>query len=157
MIRSGGVISDAFSTEKDYEIGNYCIYLNGLYKFTSPKPAGAWDGTKVVPCTIGQEIGSLNGSLDNVSKRSLGGITNPTDKKDANLYTETIAITIGSGGEWENLPPNLGNSIAGAFLCRNCGAYIIQIYISVVSPLFCYRYSTYGTTNWSPWMKFAIQ
>lgn len=53
-------ISDEFSQSKAYVAGDYCIYLNRLYKFTEAKPAGAWDGTKVVPCTIGQELSSLN-------------------------------------------------------------------------------------------------
>lgn len=33
-------ISDAFSTEKDYQVGDYCIYLNRLYKFIKDKPRG---------------------------------------------------------------------------------------------------------------------
>lgn len=33
---------------------------NTLHRFTSAKPAGAWDGTKAVPVTVMGEIGALN-------------------------------------------------------------------------------------------------
>lgn len=49
-------ISDAFSENKAYAVGDYCIYLNALYRFTKAKAAGAWDGTAVVPVTLAQEI-----------------------------------------------------------------------------------------------------
>ncbi len=53
-------ISDAFSEGRDYATGDYCIQSNTLYRFTSAKPAGAWDGTKAVPVTVMGEIGALN-------------------------------------------------------------------------------------------------
>ena len=53
-------ISDAFSEEKDYAVGDYCIYLNSLYKFTAAKAAGAWDGSKVIPVSVSQELAALN-------------------------------------------------------------------------------------------------
>lgn len=75
-------ISDAFSTEKDYAIGDYCIYLNSLYRFTTAKPAGAWDGAAVVPVTIAQEmqdfstrIESINGKILNRDRKSFGTVS----------------------------------------------------------------------------------
>lgn len=56
-------MSDVFSESKAYAAGDYCIYLNRLYKFTTAKAAGAWDGTKVVPCTVMGEIHSLNNAI----------------------------------------------------------------------------------------------
>ena len=55
-------LSDAFSEEKTYATGDYVIYQNRLYKFTSAKEAGAFDGTKVVPCSV---IGEMNNKLSN--------------------------------------------------------------------------------------------
>lgn len=49
-------ISDAFSTSKAYDAGEYCIYNNSLYKFTADKAAGFWDVSKVTPTTCGKEI-----------------------------------------------------------------------------------------------------
>lgn len=56
-------IADAFSEDVDYGIGDYCINFNTLYKFTDAKSAGPWDETKVVSCTIGEELSSLSGSI----------------------------------------------------------------------------------------------
>lgn len=48
--------SEAFSIEKEYNIGDYCIYENVLYKFTEAKVAGEWDSTKASPTTIDTEL-----------------------------------------------------------------------------------------------------
>lgn len=66
-------ISDAFDETKDYSVGQYCIYLNSVYKFVEEKTAGSWDGSKVVPCTIMGEITELNGRI------IITDITNETD------------------------------------------------------------------------------
>lgn len=63
-------LSDAFSTEKDYAAGDYCVYANRVFKFTNAKAAGAWDGAAVIPVSLAQEIranaqdiAAINGSL----------------------------------------------------------------------------------------------
>lgn len=56
LIKIKDEISDAFSEEKDYAVGDYCIFLNSLYRFISAKPAGPWDGTTVIPVSIAQEL-----------------------------------------------------------------------------------------------------
>lgn len=86
-------VSDVFSETKTYATGDYCIYLNKLYKFTADKPAGSWDGTKVVPCTVMGEIGSLNGAILKY------GITSEIDN-----------VTINASGNYEiasELPHNI--------------------------------------------------
>lgn len=60
------LISDAFSEEKAYAVGDYAIYENVLYKFTAAKTAGAWDATKVQAVTVAGELNSLNGNLDKI-------------------------------------------------------------------------------------------
>lgn len=96
-------ISDEFSQSKAYVSGDYCIYLNRLYKFTEAKPAGAWDGTKVVPCTIGQELSSLNSQsqalLSKVGNFSYGEVfrsTTKTGKSEFTLYnwSRSYIVTI---------------------------------------------------------------
>lgn len=57
------MISDAFSTSKAYAIGDYAIYENTLYKFTSAKSAGAWDTAKVQAVTVAGELNSLSEDL----------------------------------------------------------------------------------------------
>ena len=58
-------ITDAFSEDKAYTVGQYCIYLNRLYKFSEAKAEGPWDESKVEACTVLGEIGALNLSIRN--------------------------------------------------------------------------------------------
>lgn len=53
-------LSDAFSEDKAYTVGQYCIYLNRLYKFIEAKSSSPWDGSKVVPVSVTEELGALN-------------------------------------------------------------------------------------------------
>ena len=57
------MISDEFDSGTSYTTGDYCIYENVLYKFTSDKSAGAWDSGKVAATNIDTELSSLNSSL----------------------------------------------------------------------------------------------
>lgn len=68
-------ISDAFSDIKDYVVGDYCIYLNGLYRFTEAKPAGPWDGAKVVPVSISQVLKEIDGRLSDLNAKLLKYVT----------------------------------------------------------------------------------
>lgn len=68
------MLSDSFSTIKAYASGDYVIYDNTLYRFTSAKPAGAWDGSKAQATTVAGEIGELNGNL--TAKISTSAIAN---------------------------------------------------------------------------------
>lgn len=52
-------MSDVFSDQKPYEVGDYCIYNNVLYKFIAQKTAGAWDSSKASVTTIDAELKSL--------------------------------------------------------------------------------------------------
>ena len=56
------MISDEFDSGTSYTTGDYCIYENALYKFTSDKSAGAWDSGKVAATSIDTELSSLNSS-----------------------------------------------------------------------------------------------
>ena len=58
------MISDEFDSGTSYITGDYCIYENVLYKFTSNKSAGAWDSGKVTATNIDTELSSLNSSLE---------------------------------------------------------------------------------------------
>lgn len=60
-------IGDAFSEGNTYEIGEYAIYENTLYRFTAAKTAGAWDPDKVQAVTVAEEIRQLNGNMMTVS------------------------------------------------------------------------------------------
>ena len=49
-------IADYFDNTKDYNVGDYVIYSNDLYKFTSPHRAGAWNDSEVVRVAVANEL-----------------------------------------------------------------------------------------------------
>lgn len=51
-----GDIADEFSLSTAYAVGDYVMYNNILYRFTSAKTAGAWDSTKVTAVKVGTEL-----------------------------------------------------------------------------------------------------
>ena len=69
LVKIKGDISDEFSEEKSYEINNYCIYQNRLYRFTSPHSPGPFDGTHVVPVSISQEIAEVREGVEGIEGR----------------------------------------------------------------------------------------
>lgn len=58
--KAQSMITDEFSDAQSYTAGDYCIYENALYKFTSDKEAGAWDSGKVTATNIDTELSGLN-------------------------------------------------------------------------------------------------
>lgn len=53
--------ADEFSATKTYEVGDYCIYQNKLYKcVTAIETGAAWDSSKWEATTVGGEMASLN-------------------------------------------------------------------------------------------------
>lgn len=54
------MVTDAFSVEADYSAGDYCIYNNTLYQFTTDKPAGVWDPEVVKKTTIADQLSKLD-------------------------------------------------------------------------------------------------
>lgn len=96
------MISDEFDSGTSYTTGDYCIYENVLYKFTSDKSAGAWDSGKVAATNIDTELSSLNSSLA-FNTAILGvGIT-----AIYNAYMVTIIFSPGTStynaGEWNTI------------------------------------------------------
>lgn len=57
---SNAIISDQFSETKSYTEGDYCIYDNTLYQFTSDHAAGEWTGEDVEATTVTAELSELN-------------------------------------------------------------------------------------------------
>lgn len=60
-------MSDVFSDQKPYEVGDYCIYNNVLYKFIAQKTAGAWDSSKASVTTIDAELKSLLNQINTLN------------------------------------------------------------------------------------------
>ena len=92
--KAQSMITDEFSDAQSYTAGDYCIYENALYKFTSDKEAGAWDSGKVTATNIDTELSGLNSRADEV------------DVKLLNLPYYTINYTAGSEQAALNLLDN---------------------------------------------------
>lgn len=60
------MLSDAFSDEKTYFIGDYAIYENTLYRFTAEKTAGVWNPTVAEAVTVAGELDKLNGNMPKI-------------------------------------------------------------------------------------------
>ena len=90
-------IANDFDATQTYEVGDYVIYNELLYKCTTAvTTAGAWDSSKWTSCIVTDEMGSGGGGTT--------VIANPTGTPTDTLSTVQIGQTIfdiagGSGGE----------------------------------------------------------
>lgn len=90
-------MGDAFSEQASYEVGDYCIYQDVLYKFIAAKNAGAWDSTKVGQTTIEAELKSL---FNQVSELNSGWLF-----EKAKINTEPIVVPANSDASPTYRPP----------------------------------------------------
>ena len=58
------VVADEYSAAITYEVGDYCIRDNALYKCTGAT-SGAWDASKWTATTIGSELDAVNDKIGN--------------------------------------------------------------------------------------------
>lgn len=65
MINNTG---DDFSEGQDYVAGDYAVYDNKVWKFTSPHPAGPWDESHVEPSNILKELAEQNKNFEALSE-----------------------------------------------------------------------------------------
>lgn len=73
----GKISAEPFSDKKPYVVGELCIQFNKLWKFKSPKDAGAWDESKVEETTISKELEEII-SIQGVSQEDFWELTNGT-------------------------------------------------------------------------------
>lgn len=84
---------DAFDPERDYEVGDYAIHENTVWKFTTAHPAGAWDESHVEKTRILVEIAEQNKNFADLNEKILIPKRLPTgDLNDA--YPSSVGITI---------------------------------------------------------------
>lgn len=60
---------DAFDLGRDYEVGDYTIYDNTVWKFTTVHPAGEWDESHVEKTRILVEIAEQNKNFDELNEK----------------------------------------------------------------------------------------
>ena len=92
---------DAFDPGRDYEVGDYTIYDNTVWKFTTAHPAGEWDESHVEKTRILVEIAEQNkNSLRQIwkkletSKRSIS-IPTDLDYSELAIYISTSGVIVG--------------------------------------------------------------
>lgn len=87
---SKNMMTDEFSAEKSYIQGDFCIYENVLYKFTSDKEAGPWDPEAVEATTVLGEIGALRDIVMELVDR-MGGLSfRAMSQEDYNNLPEKV-------------------------------------------------------------------
>lgn len=60
---------DAFDPGRDYEVGDYTIYDNTVWKFTTAHPAGEWDESHVEKTRILVEIAEQNKNFAKLNEK----------------------------------------------------------------------------------------
>lgn len=65
--QTDGIVSDAFNENASYYAGDYCIYNDTLYKFTSDH-SGAWNLADVTATNVGDELASVKSALSTKMK-----------------------------------------------------------------------------------------
>ena len=64
LVDSVADICEEFSKLSTYDVGDYCIYENVLYKCVDPVTVeGDWDSTKWIATSVTKEIASVNSNL----------------------------------------------------------------------------------------------
>lgn len=53
-----------FSASAAYAVGDYCVYLGDLYRFSSDHAAGAWTGTDAVAVQLAEDVADLRSAFD---------------------------------------------------------------------------------------------
>lgn len=69
-VAAGEIVTDTtdkFDSTKDYAVGDYVIYDNKAWKFTTVHPAGAWDESHVEQTNILAEIAAQNKNFGNLT------------------------------------------------------------------------------------------
>ena len=103
-VAAGEIVTDTtdkFDSTKDYAVGDYVIYDNKAWKFTTVHPAGAWDESHVEQTNILAEIAAQNkNSLRQIwkkletSKRSIS-IPTDLDYSELAIYISTSGVIVG--------------------------------------------------------------
>ena len=76
-VAAGEIVTDTtdkFDSTKDYAVGDYVIYDNKAWKFTTVHPAGAWDESHVEQTNILAEIAAQNKNFAELNE-NFGNLT----------------------------------------------------------------------------------
>lgn len=100
------LVAGNFDSSVTYAIGDYVIYNNTLYRFTSAHSAGAWNSSHVTAVIIGSELKSKQNTLqwdttpttNSTKPVTSGGIKTYVDNKVLYYSSgDSNAMTVNSG------------------------------------------------------------
>lgn len=120
------VITGEFSTSTTYNIGDYVIYNNTLYRFTYTHPAGAWNNNHVVAVTIGSELKNINSEISHLTYQQISEIVKSGFADQYFNIGEQITVKWDNGSTNYDLPFDIvairdvvdadGNTVPGMIL-----------------------------------------
>ena len=87
---------DAFDPGRDYEVGDYTIYDNTVWKFTTAHPAGEWDESHVEKTRILVEIAEQNKNFAELNEKLLSTRTLKLGKNTTVAANALIDLTFTS-------------------------------------------------------------
>lgn len=109
------VVADGFSTSVSYNVEDYVIYENNLYRFTAPHAAGPWDSSQAIRVTIGDQFKTLG--IEKINNNAVA----PVFRTDANYGIGDVVSHEGNlyrfmfqhtAGEWDRTQVIQTNAIS---------------------------------------------
>ena len=123
-VAAGEIVTDTtdkFDSTKDYAVGDYVIYDNKAWKFTTVHPAGAWDESHVEQTNILAEIAAQNKNFVELNKNLTSVIGFPdysnsemliTNKKGSGTIAENGWLAIIESGAASEMTVKINNKIS---------------------------------------------
>ena len=87
---------DAFDPGRDYEVGDYTIYDNTVWKFTTAHPAGEWDESHVEKTRILVEIAEQNKNFGALTENIKNLVLLWENTNNLNFAAQTITLSSGN-------------------------------------------------------------
>lgn len=112
-----GNFGTAFSTTKAYAVGDYVIYGNKLYKFTTAHPAGDWNASHVTETTVAAELATQNKNFAELSENLLGypdyeNVTLlATNKKASGIIAESGYLFVNESGAGSEMAIQINSKV----------------------------------------------
>lgn len=109
------VVADGFSTSVSYNVNDYVIHENNLYRFTAPHTAGPWNSSQAIRVTIGEELNTLN--IEKVNNNVIAPIFTTDNNYNINdivLYNGNLYrfISQHTAGVWNETEVTQTNAIS---------------------------------------------